>query len=422
MAYRDEPDVAKDSMTETYVALRLTVDNWRWAGVPIYVRTGKHLPERVTEVALQFHSVPHLAFSGLLSRQLKPNTLALRIQPDEAISLEFGAKVPGEEFRVQSVSMNFCYNQAFPDAGEADGYPRLLHDAMVGDATLFIRTDEVEQAWKVVAPYQEVWAEPGAGMHFYEAGSWGPAMADLLLAAFGQLLASASGMSPDIIPVDDVAASFADVVMDQFAARAGERFALVLSGGPTAAHCYEVLAEEAGGSIDWALVDVYIGDERYVPADDKDSNQKLIRDSLLDRVAPVGSFHPMPTELDIAACASSYATTIGQLLAGPGIDLMHMGLGPDGHTASLFPQAESLQAGNDELVVATEDPNGVNPLPRLTLTLPAINQSRHIVFTVDGASKQQAMAQVRSGADIPVNKVKASDMIWLVDHEAAKAP
>jgi 6-phosphogluconolactonase len=229
-------------------------------------------------------------------------------------------------------------------------------------------------------------------------------------------------MSPDIIPVDDVAVSFADVVMDQFAARAGERFAIVLSGGPTAAHCYEVLAEEAGGSIDWALVDVYIGDERYVPADDKDSNQKLIRDCLLDGVAPVGSFHPMPTELDIAACASSYASTIGQLLAGPGIDLMHMGLGPDGHTASLFPQAESLQARSDELVVATEDPNGVNPLPRLTLTLPAINQSRHIVFTVDGASKQEAIAQVRSGADIPVNQVRANDMIWLVDHEAAKAP
>jgi 6-phosphogluconolactonase len=229
-------------------------------------------------------------------------------------------------------------------------------------------------------------------------------------------------MNTEIVPVDNVTASFADVVMDQFAARANERFTLVLSGGPTAAHCYEVLAEEAGGSIDWALVDVYIGDERYVPANDKDSNQRLIRESLLDRIAPIGSFHPMPTELDLNQCAAAYATTIGDLLAGPGIDLMHMGLGPDGHTASLFPGAESLNAGPDRLVVATEDPNGVNPLPRLTLTLPAINQSRHIVFTVDGASKRQAIHDVRHGADIPANRVAAVDMIWLVDAAATQAP
>ena len=183
-AYRDEPTVAPDSTTETYVALRLAVDNWRWAWVPIYVRTGKRLPARVTEVALQFHSVPYLAFDGLLSRQLKPNTLVLRIQPSEGISLHFGAKVPGEAFRVQSVAMNFNYGDAFANTGEADGYPRLLHDAMCGDATLFIRTDEVEQAWRIVDPYLKAWAEPG-GLHFYNAGTWGPHIADLLLQRHG---------------------------------------------------------------------------------------------------------------------------------------------------------------------------------------------------------------------------------------------
>ena len=107
-----------DSATETYVAMRLRVDNWRWAGVPIYVRTGKRLPARVTEVAMQFHSVPYLAFEGTLSRELQPNTLVLRIQPDEGISLHFGAKVPGEAFRVRSVAMDFSYAEPSPSAGQ----------------------------------------------------------------------------------------------------------------------------------------------------------------------------------------------------------------------------------------------------------------------------------------------------------------
>ncbi len=180
VGYREEEAVAPDSTVETYVALRLQVDNWRWAGVPIYVRTGKRLPKRVTEVALQFHSVPFLAFEGLLSRDLRPNSLVLRIQPNEGIKLHFGAKVPGEAFRVQSVAMDFDYDQAFSDPG-LDGYERLLHDAMIGDATLFIRTDEVDQAWRIVDPYQQAWSTPGAGLHFYDAGTWGPHIADLLL-------------------------------------------------------------------------------------------------------------------------------------------------------------------------------------------------------------------------------------------------
>ncbi|MGH9082026.1 MAG: glucose-6-phosphate dehydrogenase [Acidimicrobiales bacterium] len=184
-AYRDEDGVASDSTTETYVALRLGVENWRWADVPVYVRTGKRLPARVTEVALQFNRVPYLAFESDLVRQLKPNTLVLRIQPDEGISLHFGAKVPGEAFRVQSVAMDFRYDAAFGDTRESDGYPRLLHDVMCGDPTLFIRTDEVEQAWRIVDPYLEAWSEPGVGLHFYDAGTWGPHAADLLLERSG---------------------------------------------------------------------------------------------------------------------------------------------------------------------------------------------------------------------------------------------
>jgi glucose-6-phosphate 1-dehydrogenase len=181
VGYRQEDGVAPDSQTETFVALRLRVENWRWAGVPIFVRTGKRLPARVTEVALTFHRVPFLLFDQQGARDLRPNALILRIQPDEGISLEFGAKVPGERFRVRSVAMDFTYAEAFSGEETADGYERLIHDAMVGDATLFIRSDEVLQAWRIVDPYLKAWSEPGGGLHFYPSGSWGPHMADLLV-------------------------------------------------------------------------------------------------------------------------------------------------------------------------------------------------------------------------------------------------
>ena len=178
--YREEQDVDPASRTETFVAMKLAVDNWRWAGVPIYVRTGKRLPSRVTEVALQFHRVPHLAFGGRLARDLRANSLLVRIQPDEGICLLFGAKVPGEDFRLRSVGMNFSYADAFPGV-TADAYERLLHDVMIGDPTLFVRTDEVERAWQIVDPFLAAWSEDGVPLSHYPAGSWGPHEADLLL-------------------------------------------------------------------------------------------------------------------------------------------------------------------------------------------------------------------------------------------------
>ena len=185
IGYRQEPDVAPDSQTETYLALLLQVNNWRWEGVPILVRTGKRLPARVTEVVLQFRRAPFLLFDEKTSRDLRPDALILRIQPDEGISLEFGAKVPGEKFHIRSVAMDFSYAEAFAGAEAADGYERLLHDAMVGDATLFIRSDEVLQAWKIVDPYLRAWSEPGAALQLYPAGSWGPHLAEILVERSG---------------------------------------------------------------------------------------------------------------------------------------------------------------------------------------------------------------------------------------------
>ena len=178
--YRQEEGVAADSRTETYMAMRLYIDNWRWADVPFYLRTGKRLPKRVTEVALEFKAVPHLPFATTLTEGLDRNALVLRIQPDEGITLRFGAKVPGQAFRIRSVSMDFSYGAAFVEE-TPDAYERLLLDALVGDPTLFIRTDEVQQSWRIVEPILEAWGAHEAPLHEYESGTWGPSAADELL-------------------------------------------------------------------------------------------------------------------------------------------------------------------------------------------------------------------------------------------------
>ncbi len=184
-AYRQEPDVDPNSRTETFVAMKLMCDNWRWAGVPIYVRTGKRLPKRVTEVALQFHRVPHLAFGSAESQGLRPNALVLRIQPDEGVALRFGAKVPGQAFNVRDVLMDMSYGSAFMEDAP-DAYERLLLDAMVGDPTLFIRSDEVDQAWRIVDPILEAWQGRAVPLSGYAAGTWGPRQAEQLIERDGR--------------------------------------------------------------------------------------------------------------------------------------------------------------------------------------------------------------------------------------------
>lgn len=217
-------------------------------------------------------------------------------------------------------------------------------------------------------------------------------------------------------PVDNVPAAFTAAVVEAFASRLGARFVLVLSGGPTARLCYQDLATTQ--DISWGLVDVFMGDERVVDADDDDANQRLVREALLDRVGPVGSFTPMPTSGPLKECVAAYQRIMADVIAGPGIDLIHLGLGPDGHTASLFPGAPTLDAGAGQLVAATLDPHGRNPHPRLTLTLPAINSARTAVFTISGAAKADAVAALRRGEDIPASRVHVAHTVWLVDDAA----
>ncbi|GAA0909828.1 glucose-6-phosphate dehydrogenase [Virgisporangium aurantiacum] len=183
--YREEVGVNPRSKTETYAALRLDVDNWRWAGVPFYVRTGKRLPRRLTEVVLQFQRPPHLPIRADQVSELKPDALILRIQPDEGITLRFGAKVPGHSFQVRSASMEFSYQETFKEESP-EAYERLLLDAMIGDPTLFIRSDEVEHSWRIVDPIVAHWQESEGRIPFYEAASWGPTEGDQLLERDGR--------------------------------------------------------------------------------------------------------------------------------------------------------------------------------------------------------------------------------------------
>jgi len=185
-AYRSEPNVAPDSRVETFVALKLLIDNWRWADVPFYLRTGKRLAARDTEISITFKRAPFMLFRDTPVDQLTSNRLVLHIQPDEGVSLRFGAKVPGPILKLGAVDMEFDYEDYFGNVSST-GYERLLHDCMMGDATLFQRADQVEAGWAVVAPIQKAWAEtPPPDFPNYEAGSWGPKEADQLLERDGQ--------------------------------------------------------------------------------------------------------------------------------------------------------------------------------------------------------------------------------------------
>ena len=177
--YRQEPEVDPGSETETFVAARLTIDDWRWNGVPFYVRTGKRLPKRATEIAIQYREVPHRLFK---EEGIAPdaNLLAIRIQPDEGIMLRFGAKVPGLGLDIRAVTMDFTYGSAF-NVDSPDAYETLILDALQGDASLFTRADEVEEAWGIVDPIISAWADaPPPEFPNYDAGTWGPPAADEL--------------------------------------------------------------------------------------------------------------------------------------------------------------------------------------------------------------------------------------------------
>jgi len=217
----------------------------------------------------------------------------------------------------------------------------------------------------------------------------------------------------DVIVVDDVPGEFAERVVEAFLNRPDDSFALVLSGGGTARRCYERLADDGADQLDWWQVDVYWGDERCVPPGDTDSNERLGREALLERVGAANSVYPMRCDEG----PDPYQQRVAQ--AGR-FDVVHLGLGPDGHTASLFPGSAALDADPGRLVVMNDDPTGRNPHRRMTLTFSGIARARLAIVTVEGEEKRDAFAAVCQGDPaMPATRIAADRVIWLVDRAAA---
>jgi 6-phosphogluconolactonase len=216
----------------------------------------------------------------------------------------------------------------------------------------------------------------------------------------------------DLVVVDDVPGEFAERVIESFHARPNDGFSFAVSGGETARDCYERLADDAGSQIDWWKVDVYWGDERCVPHEDPASNYHLVREALLERVGAVNANYPMFCEEG----PDPYQLRLGELGK---LDVVHLGLGPDGHVASLFPGSDALEADPGRLVVMTEDPAGHNPHPRMTLTLAGITRARLVLVTVAGEAKREALARVRAGDEsCPGSHVRADQVVWIADPAA----
>jgi len=220
-------------------------------------------------------------------------------------------------------------------------------------------------------------------------------------------------MFGELVVVDDVPAEFAERVVEAYHGRPNESFSMALSGGDTARRCYQRLAEDADQQIDWWAVDLYWGDERCVPLDDQASNYRLGREALLERVGAVNANYPMRCEEG----ADPYQFRLGELGR---LDLVHLGLGPDGHTASLFPGSPALEADPGRLVVMNEDPSGLNPHPRMTLTFAGIARARLALVTVSGDSKREALGRVAAGDDAcPATHIRADRVVWIADEAAA---
>lgn len=219
-------------------------------------------------------------------------------------------------------------------------------------------------------------------------------------------------MNGELIVVDDVPGAFAQEVIKAFHERPGEEFDIALSGGNTARACYERLAAEGAHAIDWLVVNFFWGDERCVPPDDPDSNELLGRQALLERVGAANAVYPMRCDESL----DGYQLRLGELGQ---LDVVHLGLGPDGHTASLFPASAALDADPGQLVTYNEDPSGRNKHRRMTLTYAGISRARLVIFTVEGEAKRQAMEAVYAGEDLPAARVSAGRILWLVDRAAA---
>ena len=446
--YREEEGVAEDSNTETYAAVKFFVDNWRWQDVPFYIRTGKSMADKTSVVTIQLKSVPHRAFSDTQGKRQEPNRIVINIQPDSGMTIRFQAKRPGVSQIINPVDMIFDYEQAY-DAQSPEAYETLLLDVIEGDASLFMRGDQVEAAWEVIMPILDVWENnPIEDYPSYEAGSWGPKTADRMLAQLDHrwINPPARNTQSTVIETaagdrhkgavnlhvfqstDDLSYSAAELFAKRCrdTVNARGRFVVALSGGSSSRRLYEALTKDPfHDTLPWDKVHVFWGDERPVAIDHEDSNAGMAFDAMLKKLPiPEEQIHPIQGQFRPDVAAQQYEETLQNFFhqQSPRFDLILLGMGDDGHTASLFPHTP----------VSTKKMNWVQDVfveklntNRITLTPQLINQAGCVAFVAYGAKKADALQHVLKGdyqpEEYPAQLIQPEDgeVHWFVDKEAA---
>ncbi|WKN31234.1 glucose-6-phosphate dehydrogenase [Porifericola rhodea] len=446
--YTEEEGVDPESTTETYTAIKFNIDNWRWQDVPFYVRTGKRMGDKCSVITIQLRKPPHRAFTKDYNASREPNRIIINIQPDMGITIRFQAKRPGIYHILNPVEMVFDYQQSY-DAEPPEAYEALLLDAIEGNAALFMRADQVEEAWKVVMPILDKWDKNGKhALPKYSSGSWGPQEADDLLKLEGHewINPKATNVKETVIEEndqhpkkgitnlhiyenkDDLSYSAAELFVRKAreAVDSKGRFVVCLTGGSSPKGMYELLKQEPFiNQVPWNKTYVFWGDERPVPIEDKDSNAGMSYQALLNDVpVPRDHIFPIHGELRADIAALQYEESLQEFFQGmsPRFDLILLGMGADGHTASLFPHvpfSHKSMTWVKEMWVEKMDTYRISLMPQL------INQAECIAFMAFGEQKADALHEVLEGEynpeEYPAQLIKPEDgeLHWFVDHLAA---
>ncbi len=399
IGYREEKNVAPDSNTETYVAMKFFIDNWRWSGVPFYFYTGKKLPEKSSEVVIHFKSTPHQLFVGQCSGG-SCNKLTIRIQPNESISLKFGLKMPGAGFEVKQVSMDFRYD-SLSKSYLPDAYERLLLDAMLGDSTLYARSDALEASWKFIDPILLHWKEEGSkNLFFYEPGEDGPEET-VILGAEKKVCAKEDNFM-EIKRYNEMKEALRSMTEDMMAMIRRKDFApfnLALSGGETAKHMFSLWVDEYKDKIDWNNIRFFWVDERCVPPTSPDSNYGHANHLLFKPLRiPADHIHRIKGENEPGTEAMRYSWVVKEFLPlfnqMPTFDCIILGVGEDSHTASIFPTTMELLSDSRNYAVSQQPSTGQY---RITMTGPLILNGAPLLVPILGTNKEPVIQRLSKG-------------------------
>ena len=430
--YTEDPQVPDDSVTPTYAACVIWVNNARWRGVPFILKAGKALNERKAEIRIQFKQNPAPLFPNAPN-----NELVIRVQPKESVYMKVNAKEPGLSSQILQTELDLTYNKRF-EGRVPDAYERLIWDATRGDHNLFVRTDELEAAWKIFTPVLH--AIEGGKLPKptkYPFGSRGPQEADQLINRLGyNRNPTYKWTNHGTLHVADSKDSLSTQVADYVTNLANDSiklhgsFTIAFSGGSLPKMFAAALGNpEWQARNDFSKWHVFYADERHVALDNADSNHKATKEAFLDKVKiPSSQVHPINPSLSLSDCAADYEKVIKSVVTSttndfPSFDLILLGMGPDGHTASLFPDHPLLKEESKVIATITDSPKP--PPQRITFTLPTINAAKNVVFIAAGAEKATNIRVVHQRK--PDEKKLPSGLInpssrslhWFIDKPAA---